>query len=535
MLLQACRQIEKWCPGAKVALDQGPNAADPESADVIVASVPTLGRTNSEERRSKYDPEAFKCIIVDEAHHAAAPSYQRIFDYFGALKESSDILLWGCSATLSRNDELALGSVFEKVVFHIDMKRMMDEGWLCPAQVFQIETDVDLTGVKMSDTRNDGKDFDFKELCLALNTPERNKLVVDTWKRFALEQHQRKSTIVFGLGVEHVESLKREFGNIGIRAECITGGTPDAIRTGYLEEFSRGSLPVLINCAVLTEGTDLPVTDCILLTRPTCNANLYIQMVGRGLRRHPSKAYCLVLDVVDKYRSRKSRSLITFPTLEAAMEARTNNQAPREPNLEVSERGIAEPTELSQIERIRVSLRQVTQQSVIPDLQLHRLSWVKLDDRHYLCSGKEHEFLLKIQDLSDPNLASTILLPKTNEDICSGPLHECLEEFSEYLEERNLLSHVLSNAYWRKRFPMTSAQHRTLKRLAEQLGAYYQEFTIVQKWNVGQASNVLSRYFGTRKYLGKETAIKTWSQLVKDVSFESFYHPQRRPNKTPNV
>lgn len=529
LLLQACRQIEKWCPGVKVALDQGANEADPENADVIVASVPTLGRINSEERRSKYDPAAFQCIIVDEAHHAAAPSYQRIFQHF---KENKDMLLWGCSATLSRNDDLALSSVFDKVVFHIDMKRMMDEGWLCPAQVFQIETDIDLTGVRMSETFYGGNDFDFHELCLAVNTPERNRLVVDTWKKFAMEEHKRRSTIVFGLGVEHVESLQREFARIGVRAECITGTTPDAIRTGHLEEFSRGGLPVLINCAVLTEGTDLPITDCILLTRPTCNPNLYIQMVGRGLRRHCSKTYCLVLDVVDKYRSRKNRSLITFPTLEASMEPRGPKKETEADGEEIKrEREIRQPIELTEIERIRVNLRCMTEQSVIPDLQLHRLAWVKLDNRHYLCSGKDHEFLLEIQDLQHPNLPSTITLPKLKSVIHSGPLHECLEGFAKYLKERELLKDFLSNSYWRKRYPMTEGQNRILKSLAERLDAYYEEFAQTRKWSVGQACNILSRYFGARKYLGKET-IKTWSQLVQDVSFESFYHPQRRqPNK----
>ena len=527
LLLQACRQIERWCPGAKIALDQGATHANPEEADVIVASVPSLGRINSEERRSKYDPSQFGCIIVDEAHHAAAPTYQRIFEHF-QVQDRQDLLLWGCSATLSRNDELALSQVFDQVVFHIDLKRMMDEGWLSPAHVFQIETDVDLSGVRMSETRYDGKDFNFQELNLAVNTPERNRLVVDTWRKFALGEHQRRSTIVFGLGVSHVQSMQAEFARIGVQAEYITGTTPDAIRTTHLEDFARGRLPVLINCAVLTEGTDLPITDCILLTRPTCNANLYIQMVGRGLRRHPDKKYCLVLDVVDKYR-KANRSLITFPTLEAAMEPTNKLNEPKE---ELEEHPVKKPpTELSEIERIRVNLRRMTEQSVVPDLQLHRLAWVRLDARHYLCSGREHEYLLEINDLQHPTLPSTITHPKDKTVVHSGPLHECLEAFARYLRERDILKEYLSNSYWRKRFPMTQAQHRILQSLAGQLGAFYEEFAQVRRWNVGQASNILTRYFGSRKHLGPDT-IKTWNQLIQGVSFESFYHPIRSKKTT---
>jgi hypothetical protein len=251
-----------------------------------------------------------------------------------------------------------------------------------------------------------------------------------------------------------------------------------------------------------------------------------------------------VLDVVDKYRSKQNRSLITFPTLEAAMEPRP----PKSDSFQEKDksREVIEPRELTGIERIRISLRRMTEQSVIPDLQLHRIAWVKLDDRHYVCSGKEHEFLLEIQDLQHPNLPSSITLTKTKALIHSGPLHECLEVFARYLRERNLLKDLLANAYWRKRFPMTEAQYRMLKSLGEKLGAYYEDFAQVRRWNVGQASNILTRYFGTRKYLGNDS-IKSWTQLVQGVSFESFYHPQKKqpakkqtqkivePNKTPST
>ena len=118
----------------------------------------------------------------------------------------------------------------------------------------------------------------------------------------------------------HVYGLARSFEKVtGILPKIITGKSDGFERAQILSDFAAGSLPVIINCGVLTEGTDLPRTDCILLARPTCNSSLYIQMVGRGLRTHPEKRDCLVLDVVDKLKSPK-RSLITFPNLLAAQE-----------------------------------------------------------------------------------------------------------------------------------------------------------------------------------------------------------------------
>ena len=527
LLLQACRQIEKWCPGAKISLDQGSNISDPTNSDIIVASVPTLGRINSLERRLKYDPAKFKCIIIDEAHHAAAKSYRTILDHFGILKPDNEILLWGCSATFSRNDDLALGDVFEKIVFHIDMRRMMQEGWLCPTQVFQIETDIDLTGIRMSESVWGERDFDFRELNLAINTPERNKLVVDTWHKFAFREKARKSTIVFALGVDHVNALREEFNQIGVRAEAITGNTSEAIRIGILEEFARGDLPVLLNCAVLTEGTDLPVTDCILLTRPTCNPNLYIQMVGRGLRKHDHKDYCLVLDVVDKHRS-KRRSLITFPTLEAT-------SVPKKKTKELMEKEETEknePTELSDIDKIRVNLRQVTQSCVIPDLELHRLAWIRLDPNNYLINGRSREFLLKILSLSDEeNMQSEIY--EGGSILLSGPLHFCLEEFGKYLKKEKLLDEFLSNAYWRRKYPMTSAQNRTLRGIAGKLGATFDEYQIAKRWTVGKASNILAKYYAHKKHkLGPP--LKSWADLLSDLTYEAFYSSPTRSRRRGN-
>jgi ATP-dependent helicase IRC3 len=126
----------------------------------------------------RFNPEDFKCIIIDEAHHSVAPSYRRILDHFGAFSPTSHLLLWGCSATLRRNDHLALGDLFEKVVYHVEMKQMINKGWLCKPDLFQVFTEFNIESVSFDSS---GQDFSLDDLSLTLNTPKRNELIAKTW------------------------------------------------------------------------------------------------------------------------------------------------------------------------------------------------------------------------------------------------------------------------------------------------------------------------------------------------------------------
>jgi ATP-dependent helicase IRC3 len=166
-------------------LEKAEIRADVGSADIIVASVPTLGRKglndDSNDRLRGLDPKLFKCIIIDEAHHSAAPSYRRIMEHFGAFREESHLLVWGCSATFRRFDDQPL-NLFQKVVYHLDLPVLMREGWLCRAELFQICTELNLDGIRVKDG-----DFSTEDLSLALNTPNRNFLIAQTWQEEAVK------------------------------------------------------------------------------------------------------------------------------------------------------------------------------------------------------------------------------------------------------------------------------------------------------------------------------------------------------------
>lgn len=511
LLLQARNQITRFAPELTVAIEQGSSLADP-SADVIVASVPTLGRILSGTNRlQKFDPQQFKCIIVDEAHHSVTDTYMRIMDHFGVLDgRHPHILLWGCSATLSRFDELALGDVYEKVIYHKDIKSMIDEGWLCPFETYQIITHTDLSSVKKRD------DFDTTALSLAINTPMRNDLVARTWKSVAYEEHGRRSTIVFALNIAHVTGLCEAFERIGIQAAAITSLTEQEDRENILARFRQGQVPVLVNCAVLTEGTDLPVTDCILMTRPTCNPNLYIQMVGRGLRKHPDKSYCLVLDVIDRQKTGE-RTLITLPSL-LAHKSYDSSASSESLEDEATEAQVRVQPEI-QPENVSIEVRYFNPVSFRPSTTL---SWITVSQNQFLLSSKTTNYLMTINDQS--TLACNIeeyVMPagqdfKIVPIVEDRPVQEASQFFYQFLRDRKQYYEFLSYTPWRRICPPSQMQIKMLARIMSMVPSPdTHAFQMVYKWTVGKASSVISKYLFMTKVLRVHP--QSWDDLIEGI------------------
>ena len=273
-----------------------------------MASVPTLGRKNSK-KIDKYDPSQFKAILIDEAHHASAATYLNILDYFGVDDADSKILVWGCSATVKRHDGKSLGDVFDKVTYHADFLKMIEQGYLSSMKVTTVNTNVDLESVGSTKL-----DFKLGELADAVNTDVRNDVIVSSWRKYAHE-NGRKATLAFAVDINHTEELCNTFRDAGINASFITSKTPPLDRHGILNAFRNEKIPVLVNCAILTEGTDIPCVDCILLARPTKSNTLFQQMFGRGLRLYEGKKDCLLIDFVDNFKRSGPDGLVTVPTL----------------------------------------------------------------------------------------------------------------------------------------------------------------------------------------------------------------------------
>ena len=275
------------------------------AADITIASVRSL---ISYDRISRYDPKRFKLVLVDEAHHIVAPGYLEVLEHFGLYPpkttQPATPALVGVSATFSRFDGLRLGAAIDHIVYHKDYVDMIGDKWLSDVMFTTVKSRANLSRVK---TSKDG-DFQAGQLSKAVNTEETNEITVQSWLS---EAGDRQSTLVFCVDLNHVASLTSTFRKHGIDARFITGSTRKKERGERLEAFKRREFPVLLNCAVFTEGTDMPNIDCILLARPTKSRNLLVQMIGRGMRLYAGKENCHVIDMVASLET----GIVTVPTL----------------------------------------------------------------------------------------------------------------------------------------------------------------------------------------------------------------------------
>ncbi|CAJ0904944.1 2482_t:CDS:2 [Entrophospora sp. SA101] len=294
---QARSQISKVSPDLIVDVDKGENEAAFD-ADIIVGSVQTLGREDTL-RLERYHKNDFKAIIIDEAHHAVAPSYSRILQHFGTNDKDSHILLWGCSATVRRYDGISLATVFDQITYHKDFVEMIKEKWLCDLKTKVIKTNIDISKIRAN---ND--DFMLSDLSKCLNVKTRNDVIVRSYLEYAL----------FAVDIEHVEKLRQAFLDAQIEAYSLTSKTPAHIRAEVIKKFREKKFSVLVNCGILTEGTDIPNIDCIIMGRPTKSPVLFQQMIGRGMRLHEGKKDCLILDFIDSS-TKHIPDLVTSPTL----------------------------------------------------------------------------------------------------------------------------------------------------------------------------------------------------------------------------
>ncbi|KAF7519439.1 hypothetical protein G7054_g13089 [Neopestalotiopsis clavispora] len=311
---QAARHCTNAYPDKTVDIEMG-NMHASGTADITIASIQSI---TSGDRMAKFDPRRFKLVLVDEAHHIVAPGYLRALGHFGLDRKQEDSpALVGVSATFSRFDGLRLGAAIDEIVYHKDYVDMIGEKWLSDVVFTTVASTADLSRVRSGANG----DFQPAELSRVVNTDQVNEITVRSWLAKAYagggagdgndSNNRRKSTLVFCVDLSHVAGLTQTFRSHGIDARFVTGDTPKVERGERLEAFKRGEFPVLINCGVFTEGTDIPNIDCIVLARPTRSRNLLVQMIGRGMRLHRGKTNCHVIDMVSSLET----GIVTTPTL----------------------------------------------------------------------------------------------------------------------------------------------------------------------------------------------------------------------------
>lgn len=272
-LLQQAADKLKRSTGIDSALDKADSHGADSMFPVVVGSIQTLMREN---RLQEYDPDHFRTIVVDEAHHALSESYKKVLGYFNA-----NVL--GVTATPDRGDMKNLGEYFESLAYEYTLPKAIREGFLCPIKAQTIPINIDLTKV-----RTQQGDYATGDLGSALE-PYLEQ-IADT----LAEKYAGRKMVVFLPFVaisQHFCSLLKDR---GLDALEVNGNSKD--REEVLQRFDSVKSGVLCNSMLLTEGWDCPSVDCIVVLRPTKIRSLYCQMIGRGTRLCKGKDHLLILD-----------------------------------------------------------------------------------------------------------------------------------------------------------------------------------------------------------------------------------------------
>ena len=248
----------------------------PSDHKVQVASVQTLVRRLT---TTDFNPDL---IIIDEAHHAVAGSWDKITAQFNHARKI------GVTATPSRLDGRGLGSHFETLVLGPSVEQLVNGGFLSPHKVFAPPMLADLSQVK---TR--AGDYANDQLSQAMDRPTITGSAVDHYRRLA----DGLPAIAFCCSVKHASSVCESFKAAGYRAKLVTGNMPMDERDEAISGLADGRTQVLCSVDVVSEGTDVPAVSAAILLRPTQSESLYLQQVGRILRPQDGKI-AVVLDHV---------------------------------------------------------------------------------------------------------------------------------------------------------------------------------------------------------------------------------------------
>jgi superfamily II DNA or RNA helicase len=267
---------------AKLALADVPHgiiAAGTVATDapIQVASVQTLARRLD---RIAAQPDL---IVIDEAHHAAANTWDK------ALTHWPEALRLGVTATPVRQDGRGLGMVFDRLVLGPSTAELVSGGFLCPARLYAPPPIADLSGLH----RRAG-DYAIDEAAERMDRPTVTGDAISHYQRLAAGQR----AIAFCCNVKHAEHVCAAFNHAGVVAATLLGSTDPLRRDATVACFAAGNLQVLVTVDVVSEGFDIPAAGCAILLRPTQSLGLYLQQVGRVLRPAPGKAAAIVLDHV---------------------------------------------------------------------------------------------------------------------------------------------------------------------------------------------------------------------------------------------
>lgn len=260
----------------------------PERWQHVFASVQSLTAYGVDNIPSDH----FDVVVIDEFHHAQATTYRRLLDHL----EPQELL--GLTATPERSDGVNVQDLFDgRIATELRLWDALGADLLCPFHYFAVSDGTDLTSIQWSRGRYDDAELDK----LYTGNTARAAVILRQLREKVLDPGAMRS-LGFCVSVDHAEYMARVFNDAGIPAQAVSGTTPATARAAAFRDLRDRRVNALFAADLFNEGLDLPDVDTVLFLRPTESATIFMQQLGRGLRRSRDKAVLTVLDFVGHHR-----------------------------------------------------------------------------------------------------------------------------------------------------------------------------------------------------------------------------------------
>jgi superfamily II DNA or RNA helicase len=484
LITQAWHKVREVWPEAEVGVVKGPR--NDVTSQVVCASVQTLSRprrlgqllaaTDGSTLLGQVGP--FSLVVIDEAHHGTAASYERIIRALEAGTPDGPLLL-GVTATPKRADGKGLDRLFSEVTFVYDVLYGIRAGYLSDLRGLAVElADFNTADVKV--TAGDFNAGDAGRLLMQAHAPD---LIVKAWQEHAAERR----TLVFCPTVAMAGAVADAYRHAGIAAGMVHGGTDPHERARLLADFQSGALQVMANCAVLTEGYDNPRVDCVIVARPTRSQGLYVQMVGRGTRRHPDKADCLIMDLVG---ATADHTLQTIPSL-FGLEKKHRDRA------RDGSGTVASLAQAQHDDRKRAGALTAREVALFESVRAEGIAWVRTHSdgaelRRYVrpMADRDHRTVVLAERPSGwlagvlrGDGARQVLIKDVEQEMAQGVAEDYLRLHATHTNV------VRADAPWRKR-PPTPKQRRLAKRW---------HLPVEKAWTAGELADALDAHIARIK------------------------------------
>ncbi|OZI13360.1 NgoFVII family restriction endonuclease [Bacillaceae bacterium SAS-127] len=252
-------------------------------AKYLFATIQTIAKENY---LASFDRAAFDYILIDEVHKAGAASYQRVIDYFQPQ------FLMGMTATPERSDDFNIYSLFDyNIAYEIRLQEALEEDMLCPFHYFGV-----------TDFQFNGEFIDDATILSRLVTEERVKHLVEKIEYYGFSGEAVKG-LIFCSRKQEAEQLSEKLNEFGYRTVALTGDHSQEDREQRVIELENGNLDYILTVDIFNEGIDIPSINQVVMLRQTQSSIVFIQQLGRGLRKHASKHYVTIIDFIGNYKN----------------------------------------------------------------------------------------------------------------------------------------------------------------------------------------------------------------------------------------